>query len=327
MLYDSSDEAEGAEVALAARAAWLYHMGKLRQVEVAEKLGISLNKANRLIAIAEANGTVQVHVGGPIAGCIGLEQELSRRFDLSMARVVPDLTEKNQPFSTVGKATAMFLHTVLEAKLHKVIGIGHGRTMAAAAPFLNLRQTTPVEFVSLLGSVQCRIEEYPFDLIMRLTERTGSRAYIITAPIYANNARDRAVLLRQRSTALGLSKAAEATLFLFGIGSIADKNGTDVKVGTITSEDLAEAQAAGAVGEFLGRYFDAAGKFVSLSLHDRVLALDPEAMRGRQAVAVASGTQKAPAILAALRSGIPNGLITTENTARKLLARHRQVGD
>jgi DNA-binding transcriptional regulator LsrR (DeoR family) len=124
-------EGEG-EVELAARAAWLYHVGGLLQAEVAKELDLSLFKVNRLIAHATERGIVRVMVDGPIADCMTLEQRLMERFGLAFVRVVPDLGDKRLPLRALGIAAAGFLHGMIESKRHRVIGVGHGRTLWAS---------------------------------------------------------------------------------------------------------------------------------------------------------------------------------------------------
>lgn len=308
------------ETGLATRAAWFYHAGGLTQSQVAEKLGVTNAKAHRLIARAARAGLVRVLVEGPIGGCIGLEEELSARFGLRFCRVVPHLDEGALPLHALGIAAATFLRDALEKPGRHVIGVGHGRTLAAAVDHLPRMPRPDVCFVSLLGGLPRRTSATPFDVIHRLAEKTGAEAYLLPVPFFANTAADRAVLLAQRGVAEALAMAAEARLFLVGVGEVAG-DAFLPSTGMISAEESAALLRAGAVGEVLGRYLDAEGKPVETPVHDRVIALPPDAMRGRDVVAVAGGLFKAASIDAVLRSGLLTGLITDEPTARRLLDR------
>ena len=307
------------EAALATRAAWLYHNGKLKQAEIARRLGLSLNKVSRLIAIAENNGTIRVLVEGPIAGCVTLEHDLVAALPLRTATVVPEVTVSHLPLDMLGRATATLLDGVIRTGRHRLLGIGHGRTLAAASSHLPDWRSSDVQIAALLGSCPRRISSYPFDLIQALTDRTGGVAHLLPVPFYAASRADRTVLLRQPGVRDALDRAAEATFHLFGIGSVAEKEATDLRMGLVTRDDLDEVRGAGAVAKLLGHYYDADGRMLDVSLHDRVIALDPERMRGREAVGVAGGVGKAAAILATLRTGLVSGLVTTEETARAVL--------
>ncbi len=313
-------EGEG-EVELAARAAWLYHVGGLLQAEVAKELDLSLFKVNRLIAHATERGIVRVMVDGPIADCMALERRLVERFGLAFVRVVPDLGDKRLPLRALGIAAAGFLHGMIESKRHRVIGVGHGRTLAAMGQQMPARKASHIQFVALLGSLPSRLSAHPFEVVYGLSDRTGSMAHLISAPLYANDAADREVLLRQAGVRRAFETAEEASLCLMGIGAVSDKELTDLRMEAIGPEDLAEVRRAGAVGEILGYYYDVEGRKVDASLHDRVIAFAPERLQGREAIGVAGGEHKTDAILGVLKAGILSGLITTESTARKVLGR------
>jgi DNA-binding transcriptional regulator LsrR (DeoR family) len=308
----------GEDAALATRAAWLYHAGGLTQSEVAQKLGIAAAKAHRLIARATRAGLVRVFVEGPIGGCIALENALCARFGLSICRVVPGLDEEGLPLRALGLAAASFLREALERGEHRIIGLGHGRTLAAAVDVLPGTPAPQVRLVSLLGGLPRRIASGPFDVIHRLAEKTGAEAYLLPVPMIANTQSDAEVLRRQRGVAETLALAAEATLMLAGIGAIAEAAFLPM-AGMLNADEVRALRAAGAAGEMLGRYFATDGTEVATDLHDRVIAVHPHAMRG-VVVAVAGGAEKIAAIGSVLASHVLAGLITDEPTARRLLA-------
>src|SRR4029079_11999276 len=144
------------EATLAARAAWLYFAGGQTQGEIAEKLNVPSTKAHRLIARASRDGLIRVFVEGPIAGCVALEEALKTKFGLGHCEVVPNIDEGQLPLRTLGMAGARYLRNVLDRGLHQTIGVGHGRTLAAAIDFLPSSPAPAVKFVSLLGGLTRR---------------------------------------------------------------------------------------------------------------------------------------------------------------------------
>jgi DNA-binding transcriptional regulator LsrR (DeoR family) len=318
------------EDALATRAAWLYYAGGLTQSQVAAALEVTPAKAHRLVARASRAGAVRVFVEGPIAGCIPLERHLQREFGLRYCRVVPPVGPRDLPFQALGLAAAGMLLNELETGRHRVIGVGHGRTLAAAVDHLPRFPRPDLRFVSLLGGVPRQMSANPFDMIHRLAEKTGAEAYLLPVPFFANNAADRVVLLAQRGVAEAMAMAREATLFLLGVGEVSGAATFLPQAGVVTPAEVAALLASGARGEILGCYLDAQGHKVTTDLHDRVIALPLEAMAGREVVAVAGGEGKAAALRAVLAARILTGLITDELTARRLLddaaPRHSTIG-
>lgn len=305
------------EATLAARAAWLYFAGGQTQGEIAEKLNIPSTKAHRLIARASRDGLIRVFVEGPIAGCVALEEQLKAKFGLRQCEVVPNIDDGQLPLRTLGMAGARYLRNVLDRALHGIIGVGHGRTLAAAIDFLPSSPAPHVKFVSLLGGLTRRFAANPYDVIHRLSERTGSEAYLLPVPFFANSVQDKAVLLAQFGIADVVALARQASLHLVGIGEV-DNQGFITSAGMVSATEIEDVARAGALGEVLGSFFDDQGRRVPTDLSDRALAPDIELLRGREMVAIAGGRNKMKAIRAVLRSGLLTGLITDESTARQL---------
>jgi len=312
------------DVELATRAAWLYHAGGLTQGEVAEKLCISPAKAHRLIARATQAGLVRVFVEGPIGNCIALEEALAERHGLALCRVVPGLeSDRSRPdFRAVGTAAAQLLRETFERGAHRVVGVGHGRTLSVAVDLMPRVPAPLVRLVCLLGCLPRRMSSGPFDVIHRLAEKTGAEAFLLPVPVVANTSADGQVLRAQRGVAETLALATEATLVLAGIGAV-DEAAFPPMAGMLAPEEVRHLRLAGAVGELLGRYFGADGRMIQTKLHDRVIAASPASLRGL--VAVAGGVEKAQAIDAVLHSRLLHGLITDEPTARLLVGAHTMM--
>lgn len=312
----------GEEAGLATRAAWLYHAGGLTQSEVADKLGVTSAKAHRLIGRATRAGLVRVFVEGPIGDCIARETALLERHGLTFCRVVPALDESVLPLRALGIAAATHLREMLERGSHRVIGVGHGRTLAAAVEHLPRVPSPGLQLVSLLGGLPRRHDASPYEVIDRLAEKTGAEAHLLPVPMFARESHDREVLRRQTGVAEALALAEAASLVILGIGE-ATTGAFLLQSGAFSPADLELARAAGAAGEALGYFYDSRGRLIDTKLHERLtgLSLSSLAASGsREVLAVAGGPGKAQAIHAVLQSRLLTGLITDELTARQLVA-------
>ncbi|MFN0191629.1 MAG: sugar-binding transcriptional regulator [Aestuariivirga sp.] len=306
------------ESALAARAAWLHLSGGKTQGEVAELLGVPNTKAHRLIAKARNEGLVRVYVEGPISGCIELEESLKALHGLGHCEVVPNIDEGPLPLATLAAAGARYIRTLIESKSYRLIGIGHGRTLAAAADALPAIAANGIEFVSLLGGLTRRFAASPFDVIHRIADRTGAEAYVMPVPFFANTKRDKQVLESQFGVSDVIAMARKAELYIAGIGGI-DRNSFIATGGMVDDEDVDAVMNSGATGEILGHFFSDKGAIVPNSVSDRALAPSIAELKSHKIVALAGGTSKTRAIRAILESGLLFGLITDEATARRLV--------
>ena len=78
--------------------------------------------------------------------------------------------------------------------------------------------------------------------------------------------------------------------------------------------------AEGAAGEICGWMFDRNGKLLEGSINERVASVPLPARDTTTVIGLAKGKRKYLALLAALRGGMINGVITDEPTARYLLS-------
>ena len=305
------------EAALAARAAWLHFAGGKTQGEVAKLLGVPNTKAHRLIARARSEGMIRVFVEGPIAGCIELEEKLKEGYGLAQCEVVPNIDDGPLPLRTLATAGARYIRLLIENETYNLIGIGHGRTLAAAVDLLPSSKSRATKFVSLLGGLTRKFAASPFDVIHRLAERTESEAYVMPVPFFANTVKDRKVLEAQYGVADVIAMARRADLYIAGIGEM-DGKSFIATGGMLDAEDLEAVSSVGATAELFGHFFAADGTHLPNSVSDRAMAPRMQDLRAHKIVAVAGGSAKTEAIGAMLSSGLLFGLITDEATARRL---------
>ncbi len=307
------------EESLAARAAWFHFVGGLTQGEVASRLNVPSVKAHRLIARANREGLIRVFIDGEVAECVALEDELSRLYGLSVCEVAPDIDPDPLPLRSLGMLGARFLRLAIDRGEDAVIGLGHGRTLAACIGQMPRTRAGDTRFVSLLGGFTRRFKANPFDVINTLAERTGGDTYVMPLPFVVNSPEDRAVLMAQKGVDAVFELARGASLKLVGIGTTEGGDASLTMSGMIEPHELAAVKEAGGRGEVLGHFFDPGGARVETDLSARTMSLSfADLSRGRL-VAVAGGTAKVKAIHAVLASGLLHGLLTDEKTARALV--------
>jgi DNA-binding transcriptional regulator LsrR (DeoR family) len=308
------------ETSLATRAAWLHYAGGLTQSDVAKRLGLTSLKAHRLITKANQDGLVKVYIDGEVSECVALENQLIERFGLEHCEVVPDFDSEDLPLRALGRAGAQFLKREIEKGEETLIGVGHGRTLAASIEYLPRTSAGKTRFVSLLGGLTRKFSANPHDVIHRLAERTGAEAYVMPVPFFANTVEDREVLLGQKGISDVFDLAKSAHLLVVGIGT-AEPEASLVSTGMIEKSEIEEIKKAGGAGEMLGHFFNARGAPVETSLSERTLSLGRDDLKDRRIVAIAGGKAKTLAIKSLLESGYLKGLITDERTAEALTAK------
>ncbi len=303
----------------AARAGWLYYLGGLTQDQVAAELGVSRQRAQRLVAKAMSDGLVHVRLDHKISACLELEAALTRRFALQVARVVPALPEGADSARATAPAAAKLLETYLARAEPLIIAFGTGRSLAAMAGEVIRSPHAPHRIVSLIGNIAPDGSASFYDVIMRMADKLQLPHFPMLVPVITDTAAERALFNALRPVQAVMALAAEADVTFVGIGQM----GADAplyKDGFITAAQLAEMRAAGAVGEVVGGVFDAKGRYIDTETTRLIGSYRIEAGRQKPVIALAAGQTKLPAMRGALAGRLVNGLVTDESTARALLA-------
>jgi DNA-binding transcriptional regulator LsrR (DeoR family) len=302
----------------AARAGWLYYVAGNTQEEIASKLGISRQSAQRLVSLSVSEGLIKVRLDHPIGRCMDLAARIKTRFALDLVEIVP--SDPTSESSTIGiaQATAAEIERWLKRPDPIVMAIGTGRTLKAAVEQLMPMECPHHKVVSLTGNIAPDGSAAYYNVIFNVADTVKARSFPMPLPVIASSARERELLHAQPMIRETLALAAKADVTFVGVGDI----GPDAPLyldGFITDAELKALQKAGAVGEVCGWAFDADGKLIEGLTNDRVASAPMPSREHSLVVAIAMGKRKLPGIKATLNRRLVNGLITDERTAEGLL--------
>lgn len=300
----------------AARAGWLYYAAGMTQDQIATAMGISRQRAQRLVSRAMAEGLIRVRLEHPLGTCLELEAKLRGRFGLMECRVAPTLP--GSPARAIAPAAAALFESVLARPDPQVIGVGTGRALTAMAAELQAVPCDRHRLVSLIGNIAEDGSATRFEVILRLAARLGAPHYPMMTPVISDSVAERNAFLALEPVRSVRTLGAQATAIFLGVGQMSDDAPLH-QDGFISAAELAGVRAQGAVGEVAGRMFDADGTYLSTPIHDRMTSVPVEPGLPRLAVGIAAGANKIAPIRAALRGRILNAIVTDEATATALL--------
>jgi DNA-binding transcriptional regulator LsrR (DeoR family) len=143
-------------------------------------------------------------------------------------------------------------------------------------------------------------------------------AHAIHAPLVVDDAAVAAALRRQPGIRDTLQLAGTLDVSVIAVG--AWRAGCSTVWEAVPPSVRRAGTRAGAVAEVIGRLLDAEGAPVGSPLDDLVIGTSlPQLSRAAVRVAVVSGPQRAPAVVAAVRAGLITTLVTTADVARDVL--------
>ncbi|MGB3502648.1 MAG: sugar-binding transcriptional regulator [Mesorhizobium sp.] len=303
---------------LRVRAAWMYFIEQMTQNEIAEALGIGRVTVVRMLADARARNEVMITIGGELADTIRIERELEKKFDLERAVVAPLASPTTDPIPAIGAATGAYLSESMRSGMS--VGVGWGRTLQAALPFIDGKALSDFRVISILGGVGVARRSNPAEFAWRFAQAFQGDGYLIPAPAVVDSPETKRILIEKcgLSEIFTLADSLDAVLVSVGdIGSVT----TFYRGGYLADVDHQALLKRGAVGDLLFHFFDRAGELIDDPINDRVMSIDIDRIRRTPLrILTSGGREKADAMIGAMKLVCPNVLITDEHSARRLLA-------
>lgn len=302
----------------AARAGWLYYVAGRTQDEIAAAMGISRQSAQRLVSLAVAERLIKVRLDHPIAACLEKSERLKEQFNLKHAEVVP--SDPAGVSSTVGiaEAGAAEIERWLKSAEPIVLAVGTGRTLKAAVDQLPPMECPQHRIVSLTGNIGRDGSAAYYNVIFSMADAIKARHFPMPLPVLCSSAEERELLHDQSIVRSTLSLGATASVTFVGVGELGE-NAPLCLDGFLGVDEMKALMENGAVGEICGWFYDADGKVLDHPVNERVASVPIPSRDTCTVIGLAQGQRKQSSILAALRGGLLNGIITDEATSEYLL--------
>lgn len=297
----------------------MYYLDGQKQSEIATATGLSVATVNRMIRQGRENGMVEITIRSPYLSAHQLERDLTRATGLQELVVAPNVTSSEDgDLQGVGAAAAAFLLSRLRDG--DVIAITGGKGVSALVEALSPGRKYDVEVVPALGCVQGKHYTDVNHVASEMAARLGGRAWQIHAPLFADTAAQRDMLMSISAVDRVLQKAREASLAVIGLGSIHSYSSSYYDLNLTARHATASIETSGARSELLAWLLDQHGQPARFEDNQRLVGLTlPELQRIPFSFAVAAGSNKVDPIHCALQGAHIKGLVTDESTAAGVL--------
>ncbi len=324
-------------------AARLHYEDGLTQAEVADALGLTRVKVNRLLQTARQLGVVQFLVVPRMehAYLKNIEDDLKAAYGLQDLLLVPGRAEmldgslptnsREAIVETLARAAAQYLDRRLTNE--DILCINWGRVMRSVVDHLRPSRPLPgLRVLPMLGILNVRADDFEANLLASEIANAygGNYAYLV-APAIVRNPADKAVVRGLPLVRETLALLARSTVAITTIAPADPINATMVQRGWLERGEIEELVVRGAIGEICSWWFDASGCEVQdercYPIGLGLKGLKEMVATGRRVVAVVGADQSRIApVHAALVGGLVNVLITDHVTARVLLERKLKRG-
>ena len=306
-----------AQLILSASIARRYYLDGRSKVEIAEEFGLSRFKVARLLEAARESGLVHIEIRHAGSIDVELSGRFQEEFSLEHAVVVDTAHDDHAHLrQQLGHATAELLGEVLTSQ--DVLGLAWARSVSAMGAALPPLPAVPV--VQLTGALSLPDGGHSsIDLVRDAARATGGPAYVFYAPFIVSDAATARALRRQPEIARAFDHLPSVTKAVAALGLWVP--------GESTVHDAADdreqraLRRLGVCAEISGVFLTAEGEPVETDLTARMIGINADQMRAiPEVIVIAYGEAKVPALRAALRSGLVEGIVTHTALARALLA-------
>ncbi len=299
------------EESLIVKTAWYYYIENMTQQKISEKLGISRMRVIKLLDKAKQNGTIQFKIHQSHSQQLLVEQELTKKWGLKDAFVVPTPLPEANLNETIALAAAMYIGNRLSENM--LINMGYGDTPSRVLNHLATMTEFPISVVSLTGGVSYYLPNTQSNIF-------NAKLYLYPAPLLVSS-KEMCAAMREEPTLQAISRMVHlSSMSVIGIGGMSDE-ATILANGILNRDDFVYLSMKGAVGDILTHFYDKDGKPIHSDIEDRLLSTKLEQLQKMEnVIGVAGGPDKTEAIRAALKGGYLNVLITDETTAAALVS-------
>jgi DNA-binding transcriptional regulator LsrR (DeoR family) len=313
---DPLSKSDWREQPLRARVVYHYYLGGQTQQEIADLLGVTRLRVNRIVGQSRSDGLVRIEIQMPFANCVTLENKLRVHFALDDVCVIPTVPDPDLLQQTIGEAAGVMLEPLLRDGIR--LGVGWGRTLRSAALRLTARRYADSCVTSLMGGLTRSSGTNTFEVSSEFARTIGAECYYVTAPIFCGSEDVRTTLLANASIADVMRRGREGDIALVSCGDLSDRS---ILASTeIVRENSASLRAAGAIGDILGTFLDDVGRPVNHPLNREVMALSLKDLKAYPVSILASGgLQKIQIMRAVLMGRYIRRLVTDEAVAEALL--------
>lgn len=284
--------------------------------QIADALGISRFKVARLLTEAKETGvaTIEIHDGSPISP--NLAPCLRDHLKLKDVIITPSCRDMDTERDSMGRAGARYLCD----RLHEgqVVGFSWGRTLMSIAT--HVHDMPRATFVQLTGVVGNNPSQSPIAILTHMCQESDCEAKALFAPLFSSSPEAARAAVVEPAAAETLSYYPKLDLAFLSVGAWNTR--ITQLVQHLDAAEIKRLDDIDTIADFSGMFFDADGHYLETPINDRRISIGIEdLLRTPDTVVVAGGKDKADAILAICRTGIPTCLITTDDVARALLDR------
>lgn len=312
----ASGQISGEDIVI--EAAWLYYHDGLNQNEIANRLKVSRATIVNYLQEARERGYIHITLSPDAFTNHRMACALCDTFGLRAAYVLPDGSGGiEEQFQRVTRGAADWLPSLLSPG--DKLGVAWGKTIYDVAENMDEAKIPALTVLQLVGSMAT---PYGFSAEVcssNVARKLGARCINLHVPAVLSSAEVASMLRREGIIAAQLEATKSCNKALFAVGSC-DHHSHIVSSGVATHEELDWYVENGAAGVVCGRFIDAKGTPIAGPLDERMMGIELPDLNGKEmGLLVSVGEEKILPMIAAIRGGYATHVVTSHESAKRML--------
>lgn len=297
------------------QVAKLYYMDDLSQQQISEQMNMSRSNVSRILNNCRKSGLVEVRIHEAALRTSELRQALMERFSLREALIAPREDGAKSALDLVSRMAADYMEDILADNM--TVGIGWGATIHSMVSMLRPATYYGAHAIQLIGGTDITgTYTDSVQLALDFARKIGAAPHILHAPLLVSSKAVRDLFIEENSISRHLKLHAGIDAAAVTVSTNEPERSTLVSAGYLTRAETQALCDAGLYTHILGQHIDGNGALADIALNDRVVGINLNVFKSIPLrMGVALGDYKARQILAALRGGYFNVLVTDEPTA------------
>lgn len=305
---------------LLAKLAYLYYIEDKSQAEIAKETGIYRTSVSRMLSQAKQEGIVKIDIQEFDRKLYQLEKYVKDKYQLAGLEIVENLPQEDKESleKRLGQVAAnVFVQLITN---YTKIGFSWGKSLSLMVEHIGTHRSQGLRFLPIAGGPSHIHARFHVNtLIYDMANKFHGECSFINATIIQENKDIASGILSSKYFQELKRSWNELDIAAIGIGGKVDENNPQW-LDMLTASDFRQLEVEEAVGESCCRCFDAFGHPLYSDLQERTIAIPLDILKKiPKRFALAYGQQKAASILACLRAGYINYLVTDEETIVQVL--------
>lgn len=270
------------------------------------------------LRLAKTREIVSVRLSGEHFRVNNLADRLAERFALEGAYVIPaDGLSDESRFNEVCEAAAHVLLDFLQPG--DQLGVSWGSTLSLISDKVPYWPIENLTVRQLIGAMSNPLLPTAERCSTEIAHRLGALCVNLNAPAVCSNAALAGLLRAEPIIAEQLRQLTNCNKAIFTVSPCTpDGHVTQFKI--VTEKEVERYVAQGAAGIIAGRFIDGDGLPLLGEVDERLMGIELDVLRRMSGLLVASGMDKLPALLAALKGGFADRLVIDSLLAEAILA-------